>query len=68
MSLLVLIYVHGLVEFSRIPALCVYKLKLLFAYSEIQKMHQTFFAFVVNFCVTECLQNSLRFFFLQVFC
>lgn len=55
MSLLVLIYVHGLVEFSRSPALCMYKIKVLFAYSEITKMHQAFFAFVVvNFCVTEC--------------
>lgn len=39
-SLLVLFYVHGLAEFCTIPAFCVYKIKVLFAYSEIQKMQQ----------------------------
>lgn len=40
MSLLVLFCVHGLAEFCMIPALCVYKIKVLFAYSEIRKMQQ----------------------------
>lgn len=53
MSLLVLICVHGLAEFSRFLALFVYKIKVLFAYSEMQKMKQMFFAFVV-LCYSPC--------------
>lgn len=47
-----LIYVHGLAEFSRFAISCVYMIKVLFLYSEIRKMQQTSFTFVVdNFIV-----------------
>lgn len=54
-----LIYVHVLAELSTIPALCVYKIKVLFAYSEIQEIQQTVFPFVaVKFCVTVLVSAS----------